>query len=1046
MQRGASIILFCIMCWTCIAQNSAERRVTYTRKEGLTNNNITALAKDLRGFLWLGTSEGLNRFDGAHFTTFFSDASPSTLSGNNIFDILPYQSDRLLIATDNGLSVLNTLTGEFENEKTAHSLLKKGSGIYVRNLFQDDSGRILINHSGEIDVFTNDLRFLYRLTDRTWAQSLKGIDIAFEHCFQDRHGRIWLPTDNLGLCIVDEKAQQVYNYIHNPFHFDISFSRPVRSFYYDQQHNELFISFPGTGLTKFDLRTGTTTTQLFGIARDNEARTINAIASKDGQLICGGGQSIYSVDPTTLKYSNLYPDSQTPGPASFINCFTILKDQQNIWIGSETKGLIQLPSPAAYVRQIPLPDEVRTFPNPCSAVFRAGNGLLYFAYDEYGLVAVDEHTGTSKRCAIVDDHKKSILIHTICADNAEPPKNGNHPQGATNLLVGTTSGFYSYNPTTNTSSRTTWLPSYTEKLNVSYTLRDRRNNIWVAFKYPNALGCYETATHQFHYYPEYVVDGTPVFDPKYPITRITEDEKGNIWMISFKTAGKLLRYEHSSHTWTNYPLTPKAGALFRGKELNCILASDSVIWTGNIYGMGLIRYDFKRDSIRHIGRKDGLLSDNILSIAKDRNNNLLLCTVAGINHFNPATGEIRTLIAEDGNIDWGMVFSQYYDTLNNRLIYGLTDRIITAESRLWEALAHDTINVYIDAVKVNNEKYTFNGTPIQLGNTQRNISIGFTSINYNRASAPTYAYKMNGVDKDFNIGAQATTVNYSNLAPGSYTFLVKAKSPIGGWGPVNDSLSITIHPAIWQTPLFWIVAALSVILTLTWLIRRRIANIRHSAGLKQQLTEMEMMALRAQMNPHFIFNCLSAIDNLMQTNQADKATAYLASFARLIRSVLENSKNNVVPFHKDIETLELYLRLEQFRASNKFSYQMEVDQELMNGDYKVPPLIVQPFVENAIQHGLLNKQQGERRLIITASLKTGFIQYTIIDNGIGMARAAQIKERNRPKQRSYGIQITKQRLHLHNRSNRTAHIIITDLPSADGESSGTRIDVRVRTD
>jgi sensor histidine kinase YesM len=233
---------------------------------------------------------------------------------------------------------------------------------------------------------------------------------------------------------------------------------------------------------------------------------------------------------------------------------------------------------------------------------------------------------------------------------------------------------------------------------------------------------------------------------------------------------------------------------------------------------------------------------------------------------------------------------------------------------------------------------------------------------------------------------------------------------------------------------------------LVWLVRRRIAHIRKSAQMKQKLAETEMMALRAQMNPHFIFNCLSAIDNLMQTNQADKATTYLTRFARLIRSLLEHSKHNVVSFHRDLETLQLYLQLEQFRAGNKFSYSLDVDQELIDGDYKVPPLIVQPFVENAIQHGLLNKEAGERTLKIRAGLASDrCIEYIVEDNGVGRARAQEIKQRNRPEHISYGIQITMERLQLYNGSAIPADLTITDLLT-DGAVSGTRVEIRIKTD
>jgi sensor histidine kinase YesM len=181
----------------------------------------------------------------------------------------------------------------------------------------------------------------------------------------------------------------------------------------------------------------------------------------------------------------------------------------------------------------------------------------------------------------------------------------------------------------------------------------------------------------------------------------------------------------------------------------------------------------------------------------------------------------------------------------------------------------------------------------------------------------------------------------------------------------------------------------------------------------------------------------------MQLNQVDKATTYLARFARLIRALLESSKNNVVSFHKDLETLQLYLQLEQFRAGNKFSYDLQADEELVNGDYKIPPLIVQPFVENAIHHGLLNKENGDRRLVINARLQGDFIQYTIWDNGIGRAKGLEIKKRNRPEHRSYGIQITMDRLQLHNRDEKENGILITDL-SENGVATGTRVEVMIR--
>lgn len=196
----------------------------------------------------------------------------------------------------------------------------------------------------------------------------------------------------------------------------------------------------------------------------------------------------------------------------------------------------------------------------------------------------------------------------------------------------------------------------------------------------------------------------------------------------------------------------------------------------------------------------------------------------------------------------------------------------------------------------------------------------------------------------------------------------------------------------------------------------KLANEQQQAILQKKTIELEMQALRAQMNPHFIFNCLSSIDNLVQSNQSDKATRYLALFARLIRMVLESSKSNQVPFQKDFETMQLYLELEQFRCNNKFTYDIRVDDELLQGHFDVPPLIIQPFIENSIHHGLLNKSANDRRLKIAVSLYDDTIVYDISDNGVGRKQAALIKQMNKPDQRSYGIDITRERIQLHNKA------------------------------
>ena len=248
------------------------------------------------------------------------------------------------------------------------------------------------------------------------------------------------------------------------------------------------------------------------------------------------------------------------------------------------------------------------------------------------------------------------------------------------------------------------------------------------------------------------------------------------------------------------------------------------------------------------------------------------------------------------------------------------------------------------------------------------------------------------------------------------------------------------------------ISLLVIVLIATLLIRNinlqrkndKLLGEQTHLALQRKALELEMQALRAQMNPHFIFNCLSAIDNLIQTNQSDKATTYLARFAKLIRCVLDSSTNNRVTFQHDFETIRLYLEMEQFRCNNKFNYQLTADNELLHGDYKVPPLIVQPFVENAIHHGLLNKEDDNRQLQVQAQLKDEYIIYSITDNGIGRNKAAVIKQVNKPDQRSYGIAITKERIHLHNKKQANGDVEITDLEN-NGMAAGTKAIIRINS-
>lgn len=214
---------------------------------------------------------------------------------------------------------------------------------------------------------------------------------------------------------------------------------------------------------------------------------------------------------------------------------------------------------------------------------------------------------------------------------------------------------------------------------------------------------------------------------------------------------------------------------------------------------------------------------------------------------------------------------------------------------------------------------------------------------------------------------------------------------------------------------------------------------RTESQLNQKIAETQMQVLRAQMNPHFIFNSLNSIDAFIQSNDKYNATFYLNKFAKLIRNILDSSKQNVVSFSSDIETLKLYITLEELRSENKFITKLEIDKELMNSDYKVPPLIVQPFVENAIIHGLRNKETNDGILTINIVKMNDQIVYTITDNGIGRRAAGKI---NTGKEVSYGMQLSYDRVKLFNKEDNVS-VTITDLYEHEN-ATGTLLKVYLK--
>ncbi len=220
---------------------------------------------------------------------------------------------------------------------------------------------------------------------------------------------------------------------------------------------------------------------------------------------------------------------------------------------------------------------------------------------------------------------------------------------------------------------------------------------------------------------------------------------------------------------------------------------------------------------------------------------------------------------------------------------------------------------------------------------------------------------------------------------------------------------------------------------------------RSEASLKQKIAEVQMQVLRTQMNPHFIFNSLNSIENFMMQNEKWLASDYLNKFTRLVRTILDSSFNELIPVAKDMEALQLYIDLQQLRFNDKFTYTTYIHPLILSGDYKVPSLIIQPFVENAIEHGIAHSEKNDCAITVSATLNNGHLLYIIEDNGIGRQQAAAYNKQNKRHHKSVGLAITEDRVHIFNGTVKGYEdIVITDLYGPGNEPKGTSVQVKIK--
>lgn len=448
---------------------------------------------------------------------------------------------------------------------------------------------------------------------------------------------------------------------------------------------------------------------------------------------------------------------------------------------------------------------------------------------------------------------------------------------------------------------------------------------------------------------------------------------------------------------------------------------------------------------RQITTADGLTSDRVTQLAVQGDS---IVWAGGNLGLNKITGwrPGQTLRVEHITVAHGLPSNEIND-------------LCVADGYLWAAtgsglarirnlpMRHESPAPHLVGLWVNGEKmkigngetaksgggnFTVSQFPISFSATENNLEFRFLTLNYRQNGRIAYRFRLNP-DARWQHG-QATSAVFSALAPGRYRFEVQSENESGIWSQ-SLVLHFRVRPPWWAD---WPFRAFMAVLlggAALAFYKWRTGQLKQAFALLQQLSELEQTALRAQMNPHFIFNCLNSVQRCIADGQTDDALRYLARFAKLVRQVLSLSGLPAISLATEIEYLETYLNLEKMRFKERFDFTIEAEPTLEPSEIRLPPMLVQPLAENALLHGLSGKKSGGMIRIAFAKNEAGQLKITVADNGFGLAKPDDTETK---RQEPHGLAILRRRLELGGQTGKKAAFDLHENLGADGTATGTQ--------